>query len=203
MHKFINTIQIIFVIFLSSGCVTTRYYTPPTDTVPHARVRFLAADNIHYAVTMYEDASCTIGFNSGFMGGPGYDLSKVPHSIPQPVKSYGNTLGMSNIPELPPLSFIERRIPAQKELAFVINRGYGHRVTPGIGYTSLSMKTCNMTFAFSPKPGGQYEVDFSVNSDSCNLSIEEFGLDGNRKLIRTPVTTFRDLGQQCSVYTKP
>lgn len=195
----IREIQIVSVFFLVSGCVTTTYYTPPPKSMPQAKLRFLAIDNLHYAVTMYENTSCSKGLYSGFMGSPGYDLSKLPHSIPQSVKNFGSTLGMRAVPLSTPLSFIERSIPADKELVFVINRGYDHHASNGSSY----MKSCNMTFSFIPKAEANYEAGFGVANDICNLSLFEIEPEVQGEVARTPVSTFRNLEQQCSIYTNP
>ncbi|MGQ3169169.1 MAG: hypothetical protein ACT6RZ_00745 [Methylophilus sp.] len=196
----ISKFNVVSIFLLLSGCVTTTYYTPPPNTAPKASVRFLAVDDVHYAVTMYEDDSCGKGLYSGFMGGPGYDLTKLLYSIPQSVKEYGNTLEMRDAPlSSPPLSYIERNIPAGKELVFVINRGYDH----SIGVGTISWKSCNLTFSFLPKAETQYEVGFNVVGDRCNLSVNELEIGVKGKVVRNPVSTFRDLEQRCSVYTNP
>lgn len=173
-------------------------YTPPDSTKPYALVRFTTMDGARFSVTMYEDVLCAKGPNAGLLGVPGADMktsSNIPsRAAPGQVQAYGNTESMLSPPNEPPINFIERKVPADRELAFMFFRVINVGST---GY-QLSTNFCKMTIGFSPKGGEQYEARFGFLNGHCRVGILRLSPDDSASLAnRVPDTTVRVINPGC------
>jgi hypothetical protein len=150
-----------------SGCFASIPHGTPT-----AMLRFTSGTPASISAACLKDRSLV--FN-------GLVLSDYWSEV-SPVKMLGTRSDKNN-------QVIERLIPADREMAFVVGGSIGQ----GDGYS-----VCSVTLSFAPKPAEQYQIHFSFRGEKCSAAL--FRLTENGGAIeKTPITPmyFNSQGDAC------
>lgn len=76
-----------------------------------------------------------------------------------PVKMYGTRSDKNN-------EVIERLIPAERALPFRVRWGHA-----GVSGSTIKVTQCDAVFSFKPLPREQYEADYVLGANSCDLKL--------------------------------
>jgi hypothetical protein len=134
----------ILLLLLSTGCATPRF----PEGIPTAMIRFTA--NVPVAVGL----PCE---KDRFIKG-GMIKNEWWREI-SPVKMYGTRSDKNN-------EVIERLIPADRTLPFRVM--FAHGTVSG---STIRTSRCVLVFSFRPQPHEQYQADYVLGTDSCNLKM--------------------------------